>query len=54
MPRVSSVPHHIPKATINRLPLYLHALLGLELGRTDVVCSEELGRLVGETSAQVR
>lgn len=54
MPRVSSVPHHIPKATINRLPLYLHALVGLEVGRTDVVCSEELGRLVGETPAQVR
>ena len=54
MPRVSPVSQPIPKAAISRLPLYLRALVGLEAGRRDVVCSEELGRLVGETPAQVR
>lgn len=48
------MPQHIPKAAVNRLPLYLHALVGLESDHRDVVCSKELGRLVGEAAAQIR
>ncbi len=54
MPRAPKVRQEIPKAAINRLPLYLRALTGLESSSTDVVCSEELGRLVGAAPAQIR
>ncbi len=46
--------HEIPAPTINRLTLYLRALVGLEADGSQVVCSKELGELVGATPAQIR
>jgi redox-sensing transcriptional repressor len=43
----------IPEATINRLPLYLRVLAGLD-GETGMISSEELAGLAGVQAAQVR
>src|SRR5262245_1210538 len=44
----------IPEATVNRLPRYLQALVGLAGEGTAVVSSEELAVAAGVTSAKVR
>ena len=54
MPRDTKVQDEIPRTAINRFPLYLRALLRLEEEGGEVVCSEELGRLVVATPAQIR
>jgi len=44
----------IPRPTIERLPLYLRCLTRLDDNGVDVVSSEELGRMLGITSVQIR
>ncbi|NLW17711.1 MAG: redox-sensing transcriptional repressor Rex [Firmicutes bacterium] len=44
----------IPRPTIERLPLYLHSLTQLDQSGVEVVSSEELGRILGITSVQIR
>jgi redox-sensing transcriptional repressor len=44
----------IPEATVNRLPRYLQALVGLASEGTSVASSEELAAAAGVTSAKVR
>lgn len=44
----------IPRPTIERLPLYLRCLTRLDENGVDVVSSEELGRMLGITSVQIR
>lgn len=44
----------IPRPTIERLPLYLRCLSRLDDNGVDVVSSEELGRVLGVTSVQIR
>lgn len=44
----------IPRPTIERLPLYLRSLTQLDESGVDVVSSEELGRILGITSVQIR
>ena len=44
----------IPEATVNRLPRYLQALVGLTAEGTSVASSEELATAAGVTSAKVR
>ncbi|MGI6357367.1 MAG: redox-sensing transcriptional repressor Rex [Bacillota bacterium] len=44
----------IPRPTIERLPLYLRCLNRLGKSGVDVVSSEELGRMLGITSVQIR
>jgi redox-sensing transcriptional repressor len=44
----------IPDATVARVPLYLRALRGLVESGTDTCSSDDLARLVGTTSSQVR
>lgn len=44
----------IPKPTIERLPLYLRSLTQLENSGLEVISSEELGRILGITSVQIR
>lgn len=44
----------IPRPTIERLPLYLRALTRLDESGVDVISSEELGRVLGITSVQIR
>jgi len=47
-------PKSIPKATLNRLPLYLRALSQVERDENAYVSSRKLAELVGSNSAQVR
>lgn len=44
----------IPRPTIERLPLYLRSLTLLDESGVEVVSSEELGRILGITSVQIR
>lgn len=44
----------IPRPTIERLPLYLRSLSQLDQSGVEVVSSEELGRILGITSVQIR
>jgi redox-sensing transcriptional repressor len=44
----------IPKATLNRLPLYLRALSELEKNEIDFVSSHKLAEIIGSNSAQIR
>ena len=44
----------IPEVVINRLPVYVRALALLKLEQRDVVSSQELGRELGVTPAQIR
>jgi len=44
----------IPEVVINRLPVYVRALALLELEHRDVVSSQELGRELSVTPAQIR
>lgn len=44
----------IPRPTIERLPLYLRSLNQLDQSGVEVVSSEELGRILGITSVQIR
>ncbi|HBK84973.1 MAG TPA: redox-sensing transcriptional repressor Rex, partial [Firmicutes bacterium] len=44
----------IPRPTIERLPLYLRSLTQLDENGVEVVSSEELGRILGITSVQIR
>jgi len=45
---------NIPRPTIERLPLYLRCLSRLKSSGVEVVSSDELGRLLGITSVQIR
>lgn len=47
-------PRPIPRATLNRLPLYLRALSQVERGENSYVSSQKLAEFVGSNSAQVR
>jgi redox-sensing transcriptional repressor len=51
---VSPRERSIPEATVNRLPRYLQALVGLAGEGTSVASSEELAAAAGVTSAKVR
>ncbi len=44
----------IPKTTIERLPIYYRALLGMEKREIEVISSKDLGQRIGIPSAQVR
>lgn len=44
----------IPRPTIERLPLYLRCLSRLKSSGVEVVSSDELGKLLGITSVQIR
>lgn len=44
----------LPKATLNRLPLYLRALSDLEKNEVDFVSSHKLAEMIGSNSAQIR
>lgn len=44
----------IPPVVIDRLPLYLRALSGLKVEGREVISSQELGRRLGVTPAQIR
>ncbi len=44
----------IPKATLNRLPLYLRALCELEKNKIDFVSSHKIAEIIGSNSAQIR
>lgn len=45
---------NIPRPTIERLPLYLRCLSRLRSSGVEVVSSDELGKLLGITSVQIR
>lgn len=45
---------NIPRPTIERLPLYLRCLSRLKVNGVEVVSSEELGKVLGITSVQIR
>lgn len=45
---------HIPRPTIERLPLYLRCLSRLRSSGVEVISSDELGKLLGITSVQIR
>ncbi len=44
----------IPRPTIERLPIYLRSLTQLDENGVEVISSEELGRILGITSVQIR
>ena len=47
-------PRHIPEATVNRLPLYLRALVEAAEGKQPTISSERLAERAGVNAAKVR